>query len=147
MSTYSPSLAAVLAAVCASVLFAQVANAQTVIVSSAMGRLAEADANGDGRVTRAEFLAARAAQFDRFDRNRDGVLTLVDSPPQFIAQFVGVDLPAMLQMFDANKDGQVTRAEFVGGPTPTFNAADTDKNSILDAAELRAAAANARRAR
>ncbi len=112
-----------------------------------MARLAEADANGDGRVTRAEFLTARAAQFERFDRNHDGALTLADSPPRFIAARLGVDLPAMLKMFDANTDAKVTRDEFVHGPTPAFDAADTDKNGVLDAAELKAAAAAARKAR
>lgn len=34
-----------------------------------------ADANGDGKVSREEFLAAAAARFDRMDANKDGVLT------------------------------------------------------------------------
>jgi hypothetical protein len=41
----------------------------------AKARFARADANGDGRVTRDEFLANAAARFDRLDTNRDGALT------------------------------------------------------------------------
>lgn len=136
----------ILAAVGASFACVSLAQAQGVVSPNAMARLAEADANRDGRVTRAEFLAARTAQFARFDRNNDAVLTLADSPPPFIAARLGVDFTALLKMFDANKDGKVTRDEFVDGPTPAFDAADTDKNSVLDAAELKAAAA-ARKAR
>ena len=34
-----------------------------------------ADANGDGKVSREEFLARAGARFDRLDANKDGVLT------------------------------------------------------------------------
>lgn len=34
-----------------------------------------ADANGDGKISREEFLARAAARFDRLDANKDGVLT------------------------------------------------------------------------
>ena len=36
---------------------------------------AKADANGDGRISRDEFLARAAARFDRLDANKDGALT------------------------------------------------------------------------
>lgn len=36
-----------------------------------LSRLDEADANGDGAVTRAELESHRAAQFERLDRNKD----------------------------------------------------------------------------
>lgn len=139
MPARRPSRAASLAAFCATFALAQMAHAQPIVAPNAMARLAEADANRDGRVTRDEFIAARAVQFERFDRNRDGVLTLADSPPRFIAERLGVDLPAMLKMFDANKDAKVTRAEFDTGPTPAFDAADADKSGVLDTAELNAA--------
>ena len=42
--------------------------------------LMRADANGDGVVTRAEFLADAAARFDRMDANRDGRLTREEMP-------------------------------------------------------------------
>lgn len=41
-----------------------------------------ADANGDGVVTRAEFLAQAGARFDRMDANHDGKLT-PDEMPRF----------------------------------------------------------------
>ena len=54
-------------------LLAKPATAQTGGRMSAM--LDNADADHDGRITRAEFTAARMAMFDKLDRNHDGVLT------------------------------------------------------------------------
>ena len=40
-----------------------------------MGRASQADANGDGRISRAEHQAAAEKKFDSLDANNDGVLT------------------------------------------------------------------------
>lgn len=46
-----------------------------------MGPFARADANGDGIITRAEWIAAANARFDRFDTNKDGKLIVGEIPP------------------------------------------------------------------
>jgi hypothetical protein len=46
-----------------------------------MGPFARADANGDGVVTRAEWVAAANARFDRLDTNKDGKLVIGEIPP------------------------------------------------------------------
>ncbi len=46
-----------------------------------MGPFARADANGDGVVTRAEWIAAANARFDQFDTNHDGKLVIGEIPP------------------------------------------------------------------
>lgn len=43
-------------------------------------RLARLDADGDGRISQAEFVARRLAQMERLDRNGDGVLDADDRP-------------------------------------------------------------------
>jgi len=49
--------------------------------SMRMGPFARADANGDGVVTRAEWIAAANARFDKFDTNHDGKLVVGEIPP------------------------------------------------------------------
>jgi len=46
-----------------------------------MGPFARADANGDGTITRAEWVAAANARFDQFDTNKDGKLIVGEIPP------------------------------------------------------------------
>lgn len=49
------------------------------------------------------------------------------------------DLDSMfLQQFDSDKDGQVTKAEFLKPTEAQFDHMDKDKNGILDQAEIKA---------
>ena len=56
---------------------ASVAGAAT---DGGLGRFARADANGDGVVTRVEWLQATATRFARLDRNGDGKLDASELP-------------------------------------------------------------------
>ena len=40
--------------------------------------------------------------------------------------------------FDKNRDGRISRAEFVGGPMPMFEAADSNRDNQVSKAELQA---------
>jgi hypothetical protein len=51
-----------------------------------MGPFAHADANGDGTITRAEWVAAANARFDQFDANKDGKLIVGEIPPAAAAR-------------------------------------------------------------
>lgn len=103
-------------------------------------RFAEADANGDGTVTRAEFQAERLERFARMDRNKDGAISrddfgrLLRARPQ-----AGQRLDELLAEADANRDGRVTHAELERAPMPLFDRADTSGDGRIDAAERRAA--------
>jgi Ca2+-binding EF-hand superfamily protein len=101
-------------------------------------RLSAADTNRDGRITRAEFLAYRAAQFSTLDRNRDGQLNTSDRPA-FRLPATSFDIHALIQAFDRNGDASVSRTEYESGPTPMFTAADLNSDGVVDAAELQAA--------
>ena len=46
-----------------------------------LGPLGHVDANNDGKVTRAEWLAAAGARFAQIDRNGDGTLIVGELPP------------------------------------------------------------------
>lgn len=96
-----------------------------------------ADANGDGLISLEEFKASRAQQFGRMDRNGDGVVAksdfgrILQMRPQ-----IGERLDAMITAADANRDGRVTRAEFLAAPTPMFGRADVNRDGVVDKAEL-----------
>ncbi len=72
------------------------------------------DANGDGRVSQAEFLAASAERFSRGDANGDGTVT----PEEVRAAMTARREEVRAQMFtrlDANGDGSISRSEFDQG--------------------------------
>ena len=113
------------------------------------GIFERADVNKDGSVTRDEFLAARAEQFGKFDRNSDGYIDSSDVPKRLAqrrAQNGGGGGEMLKEQFDSNGDGKVSKEEFVNGPTMLFDRADTDGNGVLDAKELAVAKENAKAA-
>jgi Ca2+-binding EF-hand superfamily protein len=109
-----------------------------------IARLEQADANRDGAVTRAELIDWRRANFTRFDRNRDGGLSDADMPAFLRATSIGAQFDQLKVQFDANRDGRVTREEFVGAPTVVFDAADANRDNVLTRSERNAALAAAR---
>lgn len=113
----------------------------------AVSRMMEADANHDGQVTRAELVQWRAANFVRFDRNGDGLLSPDDIPPIFRASSIGMQLAAMIKQYDANADGRLSRPEFVDGPTPLFDLADVNHDAVVTKAEIGATTARLRASR
>lgn len=112
---------------------------------------ANADSNGDGMITRAEFQQSRSARFDKADRNRDGAVSRDDF--KRLARFrpVAVDrLDAFISEADANGDGRVTRDEITKAPMPMFDRTDANRDGRIDQAELaafRSRAANFRKQR
>ena len=104
-----------------------------------LDRMLVADTNKDGVITRPELIASRTSNFARFDRNGDGVLTDSDIPFFLRGSAIGQQFTAMKSQFDANRDGKVSRDEFVGGPTPVFDRADANHDNRLTRAEIDAA--------
>lgn len=117
------------------------ATAQSRIVSA----FANADSNHDGKVTHAEFVAARLARFDRMDRNGDGIISR-DDFARLIAfrSKAGPMVDAMIAEADANHDGKVTRAEMAAAPTSISDRTDANHDDVIDQAESAAFAAHTR---
>ncbi|NIJ18746.1 hypothetical protein FHS95_000415 [Sphingomonas naasensis] len=49
-------------------------------MDNGLGHLGRADANGDGQITRAEWVAAANTRFERLDADKDGKLTAAEMP-------------------------------------------------------------------
>ncbi len=105
------------------------------------------DANGDGFVDRDEWSAGQDARFKQLDVNGDGKLTqeeLFARP----ASAGGNAAPtarqaqrqtAYFQRLDADKDGFVSKAEFVVQAGRNFARCDQDKDGRINTAECRQA--------
>jgi len=127
-------------------MFTKVTTAAVLLLSNcvvlAQGRegpaLEQADADHDGKVTKQEYVDARAAQFSRMDRNGDGFIDDADSRAggnergQRAAK-------ALRGRIDSNGDGKISKEEFVNAPTMLFDKFDANKDGVLDATELEAA--------
>ncbi|RQW45657.1 EF-hand domain-containing protein [Novosphingobium sp. LASN5T] len=104
----------------------------------AADRLREADANGDGAISRAELGAWRVSQWQRMDRNGDGAFSRDDLPALMRSRWDSDRLVKLRQVYDRNGDGRISRTEFVDGPAPAFEAADTNRDGVVSAQEMRA---------
>lgn len=119
------------------------------LATPAFAQLADtADLNHDGRITRTEFATARLRNFDRLDRNGDGVISAADLPAFARSR------PRLQQAFrdfmaaaDANHDGQVTRDELAKAPLTAFDRGDTNHDGVIDATEMAAFRAEIQRMR
>ena len=100
-----------------------------------MEMLEKSDANRDGRISRAEFIEARRDRFKRMDRNGDGYFS-DDDLPRMVRKRAGEKLDRAVDALDANRDGRLSRAEFVDGPTRLFDLGDRDRNGLIDRAEM-----------
>jgi Ca2+-binding EF-hand superfamily protein len=101
-----------------------------------------ADTNGDGLIAREEFLASRAQQFGSRDRNGDGFIDSSDLGERAAARPRSSQaMHVMMTQLDEDKNGKVSKDEFVAGGAKVFERADTDNSSSLDAKEIDAAKA------
>jgi len=154
------------------------------------GMMAQADANKDGKISKAELTASLEARFAKMDVDRDGQITQKDRDAmrqqRQDARFAELDADRNGQISkaeftaghearadkrqerraeagkpggrgwgkshhrgpgrggpggfgDANKDGTMTKAEFMARPIAMFDKADANKDGVVTAEEMKAA--------
>jgi hypothetical protein len=94
------------------------------------------DLNGDGRITRREFVAGRSARFAKYDRNGDRKISAADFPPSTRGDPLSSRVERSIASADINRDGNVTRDELGSSGTPLFDRADADGNGIVEQEEI-----------
>ena len=100
-------------------------------IANAAAALKSLDKNGDGKLTQDEVRPAMGGRGGRGGRGDEPG----DTPAPTAEEMV-----AMLMAFDTNGDGQLTRDELPERMHGLFDRADTDKNVVLTADEIRVAA-------
>ena len=97
-----------------------------------------ADADKDGKVTAAEFAAARDARFSGIDANKDGALE-VSELRAWTRTWPARFRDARFKALDTDGDGKVGPEEYVARRKAAFARIDADKDGTVDKAEFDAA--------
>ena len=95
------------------------------------------DPDNDGTVSLDEAKKAGAAVFDRLDRNRNGVLNR--------RELGGRVTPQEFAVADPDRDGTLTKDEYLSVVEKRFRAADPDNDGTLEETELNSRAGRALR--
>ncbi|MCP5433555.1 MAG: hypothetical protein H6923_09830 [Alphaproteobacteria bacterium] len=98
--------------------------------------LQENDADGDRRITRAEFDGAVARIFAEADADRSGQIAALEFQTWARAALGSEEAQPGRLEFDTDLDGIISRAELVKGMADEFARLDKDGNGVLDRSEL-----------
>ena len=102
---------------------------------------AQADLDHDGKITKSEAQAHRGTMFDKMDADGDGFLSddekrLMHRKHQFGRRMHHAQNRMMhKKALDTDKDGSISQAEFMAGPSPFFDRMDTNKDGTISVAE------------
>ena len=92
------------------------------------------DADKDGKVSKAEFLAKKPG-FDRFDTDKNGAVTEAEFDASNAAK-KNPKLKGWMARWDANKDKTVSSDEWNAGKTKGFDKADKNHDGVIEEGEF-----------
>lgn len=107
-----------------------------VLAAGAFAQVGPVDTNGDGKITRREYIDAREHRFARLDRNGDGLIRADDFRNVATNPETRTRLAQLLRDADLNRDGAVSRSEFSVTGTPLFDQADANADGFVDRSEV-----------
>ena len=93
------------------------------------------DLNGDGKISRGEFMAVRAACFARYDAIGVGVVTRAEAQKVFPPQ-QAERIDAEFSRLDLDGDGLISREEFDRESDRLFRQLDTNGDGVIAGNEL-----------
>lgn len=101
--------------------------------------LSKFDSNGDGKVTREEFMNASVERFDRMDANSDGKISQ-DELHAYMQQRQEARRQEKFKKIDANGDGNISRDEYLAHKRSRaerqFSRMDKDSDGRLSGMEF-----------
>jgi Ca2+-binding EF-hand superfamily protein len=102
------------------------------------------DANGDGKISPDEHAASASRMFEKMDTNADGKVTAAEMTAAHQnmtgkkAEKGELTAAEKIKIIDTNGDGVLTADEHATGAKAMFDKMDTDEDSYLTKAELKA---------
>ena len=142
-----------LALICAALLTASLAYADDMVSFATggyarglrtMAEMHKVDADGDGTVSKAEWLAYQEKVFAALDKKKSGVVDEKEflSPSSDMATFAtggyarGLQSKAMMHKIDTDGDGTVSHDEFIAYQSKAFDMMDKNKTGSLGPQEF-----------
>jgi len=109
-----------------------------------MAEMHKIDTDGDGTVSKAEWLAYQEKVFAALDKNKSGVVDEKEflSPSSDMATFAtggyarGLQTKAMMHKIDTDGDGTVSHDEFIAYQSKVFDMMDKNKSGSLGPQEF-----------
>ncbi len=100
--------------------------------------MAGMDTNKDGRTSRAEYRVGLVTETMKYDKNRDGRVTLSELPGVLRLPGIKGAVQKVFTSNDTSGDGALSPDELTARAEVRFSELDKNKDGYLDAAEMKA---------